>query len=448
MHRLNRIVAGALTAGVLLSLSAAPADAVTTLPPTTSAPPAVGSTTPPPTAPAPPATPPDGGLAPPPAPGTRPVDPDTECQGGGPDIVDLPPAQRRLGAEETWGVTRGGGIAVALVGAGVDPTHPQLATRVQRGVDVVFPGAFGDADCIGPDTVIAGLVAGSVRPGIGFHGVAPLATIIPIRVTLDGLETTPDLIATGIEAAVSEGASIVLVTLSTPIGSDRLAEAVAAAQAAGALVVAPADPLAEGEPGYTYPATYESVLAVGAVDAAGVPAAAARGVAGTAGSAVVDLVAPGEGVIGPLPGRGHTVAITGTLPAAAYVAGAAALVRAAYRDLSPAEIRHRLEVTADHPGRPAPDASAGWGVINPAVAVSAEVTTTVRVPAIEPTGAVSGPQPPPPPDRTTEHRALWFGLAGALTAIALLIGAKVVPGGRGRGWRPGRQSPRVPPASA
>ncbi|MEJ7726631.1 MAG: S8 family serine peptidase [Actinomycetes bacterium] len=371
------------------------------------------------------------------------MDPDTECQGGGPEIVDLPPAQRRLAADETWAVTRGGGIAVALVGAGVDGSHPQLVSRLQRGVDVVFPGAFGDADCIGPGTVVAGLVAGSVRSGVGFHGVAPLATIIPIRVTLDGLETTPDLVAAGIEAAIGEGASIVLVTLTTPAGSDRLADAVAAAESAGVLVVAPADPLPAGEPGYTYPATYESVLAVSAIDAAGVPAAAAAGEI-----AVVDLVAPGEGVIGPLPGRGHTVAITGTLPAAAYVAGAAALVRAAYRDLSPAQVRYRLEVTADHPGRPAPDAAAGWGVVNPVIAVNAEVRTTARVPLIEPADAVSGPQPPRPPDRTTERRALWFGLAGAVAAVVLLVGVKVVPGGRGRGWRPGRQAPPVPPASA
>ena len=68
---------------------------------------------------------------------------------------------------------------------------------------MVFPGAFGDADCVGPGTVTAGLVAGSVRPGIGFHGVAPLAEILPIRVTLDGLETTADLVASGIAAAVS-----------------------------------------------------------------------------------------------------------------------------------------------------------------------------------------------------------------------------------------------------
>ena len=406
MGRLVRGAAGALLAGLLLT-SAGPADAATSLP-------AAGS------APIPPVD-------------TRPVDPDAECQGGGPDIVDLPPAQRRLGAEESWGVTRGAGVLVAVIGSGVDATHPQLAGRVDRGVDVVFPGAFGDADCVGQGTVIAGLVAGSEQPGIGFHGVAPAARILPVRVTLDGLESTPDLLAQGIETAVAENASVILVTLPMPVGSDRLAAAVDAAESADVLVVAPADPLPEGVPGYTYPATYQSVLAVSALDADGVPAAAGAG-----DVAVVDLVAPGEGVVGPLPGRGHTVAITGTLPAAAYVAGSAALVRSAYPDLSVAEVRHRLEVTADHPGRAVPDVAVGWGVVNPLVAVSAEVAPTPREPVIDPKEAVSGPQPPASPDRTSETRAMWFALAGALAGAVVLIGVRVVPSGRKRGWRPGR----------
>ena len=103
---MTRVAAGAgLVVGIALSLAAAPATAAT--------------------------TPPAGSAAPAPPPGTRPVDPDTECQGGGPDIVDLPPAQRRLAPEETWGVTRGDDVLVAIVGSGVDATHPQLVGQVR-----------------------------------------------------------------------------------------------------------------------------------------------------------------------------------------------------------------------------------------------------------------------------------------------------------------------------
>jgi membrane-anchored mycosin MYCP len=432
VHRRSQAVAGAVLVGCLGL--AAPALA-TTAPPTTTAPPASSATS------VPVATtqlPADGSVPIPPE-GTRPLDPDAKCQGSGPDIVDLPAAQRRLGAEDIWGLSKGGGVLVAVVGSGVDATNAQLVGQVERGIDVVFPGAYGDADCVGQGTVIAGLIAARVRPDIGFHGIAPNSKILPVRVTLDGLDTTPDLLAAGIDAAVSAGASVVLVALPSEVGTARLVEAVEAAEAAGVVVVAPADALPEGVPGYSYPATYDTVLAVSALDADGVPAAA-----GTGEDAVIDLVAPGEGVVGPLPGGGHTVAVTGTLPAAAYVAGVAALVRAAYPDLGPAEVRRRLELTADHPGRPVPDLSAGWGVVDPVVAVSAEVATTPRQPAAEPLEAVGGPQPPPAPDRSTEHLALWFALGGALAAIALLVGVKVVPNGRERGWRPGRAKSPAP----
>lgn len=369
-----------------------------------------------------------------PPPGTRPVDPSVSCQGRGPQVVELPPAQRRLAASSTWAVTTGAGVRVAVVGAGVDASHPQLDGQVERGIDVVYPGAFGDADCVGMGTVVAGLIAATDRPAIGFHGMAPDASIVPVRVTLDGLDTTPELLALGIDAAVAEGATVVLVTLPLPFTSAALAESVAAAERADVVVVAPADPLPEDLPGFTYPAAYESVVAVNALDAEGVPAAVG------AGPSVVDLVAPGEGVVGPLPGGGHTVAITGTVPAAAYVAGTVALVRAAHPELDAAEVRRRLELTADHTGIGAPDPAAGWGVVNPVLAVSAEVATAPREPVADPIGEVAGPQPPPPPDRTVELRALWLALGGALIAAGLLIGAKVVPSGQRRGWRPGRSA--------
>ena len=61
------------------------------------------------------------------------------------------------------------------------------------------------------------------------------------------------------------------------------------------------------------------------------------------------------------------------------------------------------------------------------VAVGAEVAPTPREPVIDPVGAVSGPQPPSPPDRTSENRALWFALFATLAAVALLVGVRVMP---------------------
>ena len=120
------------------------------------------------------------------------------------------------------------------------------------------------------------------------------------------------------------------------------------------VVASAANSAKNGDP-VTYPAAYPSVIAVGAVDATGKRADFSQ-----TGS-FLSLVAPGVGVasIGPR-GAGHWLG-SGTSYAAPFVAGAAALVRAYHPALTAAEIKHRLEATADHPAAALPDAGMGWG---------------------------------------------------------------------------------------
>ena len=184
----------------------------------------------------------------------RPVDPNQNCQGGGPNVADLPPAQRRLAASSVWGITTGSRVIIGLVGSGVDPSNPQLRARVAPGTDLLVPGATGNGDCVGHGTALAGMMVASARNGIGLIGVAPGAVVLPERVTGDGLNTTPDLVARGIDAAVTGGARVVLVTLPVPVASDELDAAIERAERAEVVVVAPADPLPEGFPGFTFPA--------------------------------------------------------------------------------------------------------------------------------------------------------------------------------------------------
>ena len=87
-----------------------------------------------------------------------------------------------------------------------------------------------------------------------------------------------------------------------------------------------------------------------------------------------------------------------------------------------------------------PDAAVGWGVVNPLSAVTAVIpdelsTATPTASAI----VVPPPSPPAEPDRTDLRRALWLFGAGAAVGIVLLIARYVVPRGRSRGWRPGRE---------
>jgi subtilisin family serine protease len=75
----------------------------------------------------------------------------------------------------------GAGVTVAVIDSGFDTTHPDLAGNMLAGIDVVD----GDTNVNNPDTLyhgnwVSGVVAG-VRSGVGTHGVAYDAKILPIR---------------------------------------------------------------------------------------------------------------------------------------------------------------------------------------------------------------------------------------------------------------------------
>src|SRR5690606_11233340 len=96
----------------------------------------------------------------------------------------------------------GEGVTVALVGTGVDNSHPDLSTRVLAEQDFTRTGT---ADVTGHDTVLAGIVAGSGRASDGhFVGVAPGARLYVARVIGDnGAGSESDLLA-GLRWAVDQ----------------------------------------------------------------------------------------------------------------------------------------------------------------------------------------------------------------------------------------------------
>jgi minor extracellular serine protease Vpr len=189
----------------------------------------------------------------------------------------------------------GSGVTVALLDTGVDLVHPYIRGRLLPGIDVVDPG--GDAAARPHPAVsgrperhgteMAGIIAGNRGPG-GLRGVAPGASILPIRVagwqpdTAGGVGVyarTDQLIA-GLEAAVDpdangdthDAARVALVGVAEPFasfGTGALAQAAAGAEALDMLVVAPAGN--DGPAGPTYgsvggPGGGATVLTVGALD--------------------------------------------------------------------------------------------------------------------------------------------------------------------------------------
>ncbi|MFB9570516.1 S8 family serine peptidase, partial [Saccharopolyspora hordei] len=152
-------------------------------------------------------------------------------------------AQQRMAADRAWSLTRGE-VVVGVVDTGVSAAAPALAGAVLPGTDL--RGGPGDDDCFGRGTFLASLIAArpSSDPHVPFAGVAPGATIFPVRVNddppkvLDHAALARD-IARGIRAAVDGGARVVAVGLVATLDVPELRAAVAHAAQRDVLVVAP-----------------------------------------------------------------------------------------------------------------------------------------------------------------------------------------------------------------
>ncbi|MFI5842774.1 type VII secretion-associated serine protease mycosin [Catenuloplanes sp. NPDC051500] len=347
------------------------------------------------------------------------------------------PAQRgwaldRLAPETAWPLSRGAGVTVAVIDSGVNGDHKVLKGQVLAGRDFSLPDFDGQCDTLGHGTVIAGIIAGKEVSGVAFTGIAPDAKILPLRVLDSDKPSTdpsaPGRIAQAITYAVDQGADVINLSLETdPV--DSLNAAIAYAEEKNVVVVAAGGNQAPDETrnGGVFPAAYKTVLAVAGVDEQG------GHVATSVQGPYVDLSAPGLDLFGPAPTGDGFVGeeAGGTSFAAAYVSGAAALVRSYFPTMTAADVRARLMATADQPPT-GQDNSFGTGMVNPYLALSTVFTTKSERPA-EPIALAAKPADP----TATARLVAWWAIGIVLVlTVATLAGAPLIRRGRRNGWRP------------
>ncbi len=360
-----------------------------------------------------------------------------------------------------WRVTRGRGVTVGVLDTGVDTRVPDLRGSVTTGPDFsrgANPPGYRPPHWHG--TFIASLIAGhGSGPGLasGVIGVAPAARILSVRVILDDSEPGfpiynanahyEDAIASGIRYAVRHGVAVINMSLGSASAARQVRQAVGYAISRGVVVVASAGNDGAG-PGsssrYSYPASFTGVISVGAVDAAHQRAPFSDR------NASVVICAPGVAVTGAAPGGGYQ-AVNGTSPAAAFVAGVAALIRARYPRLGPALVRQALVSSARY--RPAGGYSpgVGFGEVDAAAALRAAARLAAQPPwhGLAP-AAHFGSGPPPGPILVTRRHSARIARSRRLAAagaagflIALLALAVVIGRGISRPARAAREEARA-----
>jgi thermitase len=215
----------------------------------------------------------------------------------------------------------GAGVTVAILDTGLDLEHPVFATQL-----TLLPNSNMISDTSSPDDVGPGLAWGHGTHVAGIvHGIAPDATLMPLRVLDSQGRGNTFVLAYAIELAVANGAEVINLSLGADCGSRVLSETVQTAIAAGVVMVAAAgnDGRAVGQ----CPASLPGVLAVAAVTETRQRATWSNY------GAWVSLAAPGEGITSTFPvGVGAETNTTpgyavwsGTSMATPFAAGAAAL---------------------------------------------------------------------------------------------------------------------------
>jgi type VII secretion-associated serine protease mycosin len=352
----------------------------------------------------------------------------------GPDVgepMTTPPwPLQQLRPDLAWPISEGQGITVAVIDSGVSATHPALAGKVREGRDFVDAAARGQCDEVAHGTLVAGVIAGRQPENSVFSGIAPKATILPIRVLRDlqkdfDPNTSAD-IATAILWAADQNVDVINLSLTTD-PTKALEEAIDYALGRGVVVVAAAgnDGGNNGSEQTAYPAAYDGVIAVAGIDKEG------HHVETSTSGDYVDVAAPGAEVVGPMP-RGDGYAQFkdgGTSFAAAYVSGLAALIRSADPDLRPSQVAERIKTTADHPpeGR---NKQVGFGMINPYRALTA-ITGVAKPP---PAPAALAPVAlPKDPMGDTRRIATWTAAVLAALSLVIALTAAVVRRIRRRG---------------
>ncbi|MFI7441197.1 type VII secretion-associated serine protease mycosin [Nonomuraea indica] len=336
-------------------------------------------------------------------------------------------AQRRLNARSVWKLTRGEGVTVAIVDSGLDLRHPSLAGAVIKQVDLT---RTTHRDCMGHGTATAGIIAGRYLQGVPFHGVAPAARLLSYKQTNEQDGDVAKL-AEGIIEAADAGADVINVSVQASDQPD-LKAAVQYALSRDIVIVAAAGNVDKG--GVTspaYPAAYEGVLSVGSAAQDGRLSDFSN-----TGSRV-GVVAPGEKVTSTWTGRSFRGDLEGTSFAAPYVAGVAALVRARHPRLTNEQVRRRIERTADG----AHGDGTGAGMVNPLLAVTAVLPSEQVAVAAPPEVPLRGDlvAKRPPVDQHAIDVATGVGAAALVLSGLVLVLRMVLPMGRRRGWRPGRQ---------
>ena len=270
----------------------------------------------------------------------------------------------KISAPAAWsGTTGSGSVIIAICDTGVDPAHPDLATKLVPGWNF-YDNNSDTHDVYGHGTAVAGTTAESSNNGLGMASVAWGCEIMPLRVSAPDGSASYSTIANAITWAADHGARVANVSYIVS-NSSAVSSAGQYIQSHGGVLTASAGNYSTFDSSPDNP----NMLVVSATDRNDVLATWSN----TGNN--VDLSAPGVD-IGTTTNGGAFGYGSGTSFSAPVVAGVAALVISANPSLTGSQVTNVLKQSADDLGSPGWDPSYGAGRVNADRAVSLALGTT------------------------------------------------------------------------
>lgn len=289
----------------------------------------------------------------------------------------------------------GKNVTIAVLDTGIDANHTSLddldddpATDDNKVIafrDFVNEQDDAPYDDEGHGTHCAGIAAGTAG-GSDYAGVAPMSTIVGVKVLNEtGYGATSDCIA-GIEWCIAEKDAYGIDILSISWGSDVNGDGTSPMEIAcdravdSGIVVCVAAGNDGSESGtIRIPASAEKVITVGAItDYLDSASFSSRGPT-TDGRIKPDVCAVGVGVSAPDANSGDGYALhSGTSMSTPHVSGLAAMIIEYNPHISPSEIKEILCNTSTDLGNAGCDNIYGWGVVNATAAL--DEIGTIRIP--------------------------------------------------------------------
>jgi hypothetical protein len=274
-----------------------------------------------------------------------------------------------ISAPQAWDITRGAStIVIAILDTGVDPGHPDLASKLVPGFNF-YNGNTDTADVFGHGTAVAGTAAAIGNNDIGVASVAWQVGIMPIRVSDANGYAYSSTLANGLTYAADHGARVMNMSFAGVAASNTITNAANYARSRGAVVVA-----AAGNCGcFDSTPPNAAMISVAATDAGdNLASFSSQG-------NHVDVAAPGVAIFTTARGGGYG-SVSGTSFSSPIVAGVVALMMSVNPALAPSDLESMLKSTADDRGAPGYDTGFGYGRVNAFRAVAAARDTIAPPP--------------------------------------------------------------------